>query len=132
VSKSVLFLAVEKLLDHPSCPGYFPAYELIMDDLRDYRFYDDDMLHPSEKAVEYIWKAFSDCYLDGDASDLWREIDKITRAVSHRIGTGSTESIKAFARTILKRIDSVSAKKPSINLSSERRYFLDLMGEIPR
>lgn len=127
VSKSVLFLAVEKLLDHPSRPGYFPAYELVMDDLRDYRFYDDDMLHPSETAVEYIWKAFSDCYLDGDTLDLWREIDKITRAVSHRFGTGSAESIKTFARTILKRIDSVSAKKPSINLSSERKYFLDLM-----
>ena len=59
VSKSVLFLAVEELLGHSSKPQYFPAYELLMDDLRDYRFYDDDMIHPSDSAINYIWEAFS-------------------------------------------------------------------------
>ncbi len=128
VSKSILFLAVEKLLKHSSGPDYFPAYELVMDDLRDYRFYDNDMLHPSEAAVEYIWDAFSDCYLDGDTIDLWKEVARITRAVSHRIRSGSQESIKIFAEAILKKIDSVSAIRPSINLDPERRYFLDLLG----
>ncbi|MCX6301469.1 MAG: GSCFA domain-containing protein [Bacteroidia bacterium] len=132
VSKSTLFLAVEKLLDHPSHPGYFPAYELVMDDLRDYRFYDNDLLHPSETAVEYLWNSFSDCYFDNETIELWKEIDKIARAVSHRIGTGSSEKIKTFAKSILKRIDSVSAKKPSVNLASERKYFLDLIEGIPR
>ena len=58
VSKSILFLAVEKLLKHSVAEGYFPAYELVMDDLRDYRYYAEDMLHPSQTAVDYIWKAF--------------------------------------------------------------------------
>ncbi len=127
VSKSILFLAVEKLLDHPSGPRYFPAYELVMDDLRDYRFYDNDMLHPSEAAVEYIWNAFSDCYFDNDTIELWKEIAKITRAVSHRIRSDSQESIKIFAEAILKKIDFVSAIRPSVNLDSERKYFLDLL-----
>ena len=59
VSKSILFLAVEELLNHSVKPQYFPAYELLMDDLRDYRYYNDDMLHPSTIAIDYLWDAFS-------------------------------------------------------------------------
>ena len=78
VSKSVLFLAIEELLNHPSKPSYFPAYELLMDDLRDYRYYDDDMLHLSSTAVDYIWRAFSDCYFDDKTKELVRELlDKL-------------------------------------------------------
>ena len=66
VSKSVLFLAVEELLNHSVSPQYFPAYELVMDDLRDYRFYNDDMLHPSTTAINYIWDAFSGCYMENN------------------------------------------------------------------
>jgi len=128
VSKSTLFLAVEKLLDHPSAPGYFPAYELVMDDLRDYRFYDNDMLHPSETAIEYIWNAFSDCYFDDETIELWREVSKISMALSHRIQSRSKESIKAFAEAIIKKIDTLSAKRRSLDLDSERKYFCDLLG----
>jgi len=53
VSKSVLFVAINELMKHKTSPGYFPAYELVMDDLRDYRFYNDDMLHPSASAINY-------------------------------------------------------------------------------
>jgi GSCFA family len=127
VSKSTLFLAVEKLLEHHSAPSYFPAYELIMDDLRDYRFYADDMLHPSDAAVDYIWNAFSDCYFDKNTIDTWKEVEKITNAVTHRFRSGSSESIKTFAEAVLKKIDTVCLKQPSLDLSSERKYFLDLL-----
>ncbi|OFY68243.1 MAG: hypothetical protein A2V64_12100 [Bacteroidetes bacterium RBG_13_43_22] len=133
LSKATLLLAVEKLLEHPSHPGYFPAYELVMDDLRDYRFYADDMLHPSDAAVDYIWNAFSGCYFDKNTLDTWREVEKITKAVSHRIQSGSNESIRAFAENILKKIDMLCAKRPSIDLTAEREYFLNLKNnrEIP-
>jgi hypothetical protein len=127
VSKSVLFLAVEELLKHSSKPGYFPAYELLMDDLRDYRFYDYDMLHPASSAVDYIWDAFSKCYFDENTLDLWQEVEKITRAVSHRIQTDSGDEIKKFAEKIISRIDFISARIPKANLNSERNYFLSLM-----
>jgi hypothetical protein len=126
LSKATLFLAVEELLEHPCRPGYFPAYELVMDDLRDYRFYANDMLHPSDAAVEYIWDAFSECYFDKNTLDTWREVEKITKAVSHRVKSGSKESIKAFAENILKKIDTVCSKSPSIDLRAEREYFLDM------
>jgi hypothetical protein len=124
VSKSVLFLAVEELLKHESCPGYFPAYEMVMDDLRDYRFYNDDMLHPSASAVEYIWNAFSHCYFDNNTLGLWHEVSGISKAVSHRIQSQSGRQLKKFAETIISRIDTINKKDPSINLDSERNYFL--------
>jgi hypothetical protein len=127
VSKSTLFLAVEKLLGHPSNPGYFPAYELIMDDLRDYRFYADNMLHPSETAMEYIWNVFSECYFDRDTLDTWKEIEKLTKALSHRIQSGSEKNRKVFAEAMLKKIDSVCSKRPYLDLSHERSYFLGIM-----
>ena len=126
VSKSVLFLAVEKLLEHPSKPAYFPAYELVMDDLRDYRFYDNDMVHLSGQAVDYIWEAFCNCYFDQATTGLWNEVSTILKAVSHRIRTDNGEHIRKFAENILSRIDLITEKNPFVNLEKERKYFLGL------
>jgi len=127
ISKSVLFLAVEELLRHPSKPGYFPAYEIFMDDLRDYRFYDEDMLHPSPAAVDYTWKAFTGCFFGSTTLNQWEEVAKITRAMSHRIQSGSGSGIKKFAEKMLSRIDAVSGQIQSIDLQKERKYFSDLL-----
>jgi hypothetical protein len=127
VSKSTLFLAVEDLLKHPSKPGYFPAYEILMDDLRDYRFYDEDMLHPSQTSIDYIWKAFTDSYFERKTFDLWQDVSKITRALSHRIQSGTGKETKKFAGNMLSKIDAVSSKIPIIDLNKERDYFKGLL-----
>lgn len=127
VSKSVLFLAVEELLKHPSGPVYFPAYELLIDDLRDYRFYDDDMVHPSKAAVDYLWEAFNRCWFDKKTTELWREVSKITMAAAHRINSGSTKEIKQFAGGMIFRIDSLILRNPGLNLEAERKYFLEIV-----
>ena len=129
ISKSVLFLAVEELLSHPSEPQYFPAYELLMDDLRDYRFYDEDMLHPSSAAVNYIWDAFSGCYFDKKTLNIWNEVTKITKACHHKLNTESGSKINLFATQMLKQISEIENKTPSINLSFERSYFNSLLKE---
>jgi len=126
VSKSVLFLAVEELLKHPSEPKYFPAYELVMDDLRDYRFYSDDMLHPADSAINYIWEAFAGCYLDSKTINTWNEVVKITKACNHRFKTDSDHKIKDFAERILKQISEIKGKVPTIDLSQEQNYFLKM------
>jgi hypothetical protein len=123
VSKSILFLAVEKLLEHPAVYGYFPAYEIIMDDLRDYRYYADDMLHPSQVAIDYIWKAFTDCYFDPQAFSLWNEVYGITKAMSHRFLSDSIPARNIFAANILRRIRSIRSRNNDIDLSSEIKYF---------
>jgi hypothetical protein len=126
VSKSVLFVAVEELLKHNISPRYFPAYELVMDDLRDYRFYKDDMLHPSTSAVNYIWEAFAGCYLDSNTISTWKEVVKITKAFNHRINTNSESKRVYFAERVLKQISDIKVKVPNIDLSREEDYFLKM------
>lgn len=127
VSKSALFLAVEKLLSHPSEPGYFPAYELIMDDLRDYRYYDEDMLHPSASAINYIWEKFSGCYFDKKTLELWSEVVRITKGYNHRLNSGSVTKTREFAEAMFRQISAVEKKIPSIDLSVEKSYFLKMI-----
>jgi hypothetical protein len=127
VSKSVLFLAVEELLNHPVSPQYFPAYEMVMDDLRDYRFYNDDMLHPSITAINYIWDAFSGCFMENKTMNIWNEVVKITKACTHRLNADSGFKINSFAERMLQQISDIEGKVPVINLSHERNYFLNLL-----
>ncbi len=129
VSKSILFLAVENLLKHKIVSGYFPAYELIMDDLRDYRFYAEDMLHPSATAIDYIWNLFSDCYFDPDTKNLWREVQNLIKAKNHRFLSDSKSGRTEFARSVLKKISQIENKNSQIDLNEEKRYFLDMTEE---
>jgi len=129
ISKSVLILAVEELMGHPSGPGYFPAYELVMDDLRDYRFYDDDMLHPSSSAINYVWQRFSDCYLDSRTVELRNEVIKVTRACSHRLTSALERKKKEFARSMIERISKIEDKIPTVDLKAEKAHFSKILGE---
>ena len=126
VSKSILVLAVEKLLEHQIVEGYFPAYELIMDDLRDYRFYADDMLHPSHAAVEYIWKIFSECYFETGTMELWKEVQGIAKTRNHRLLSDSPTDKKEFASQMLEKITAIEKEHPDINFARERSYFLKM------
>ncbi len=83
LSKATLLLAVDELCERrPDVCLYFPAYEIMMDELRDYRFYADDMVHPSPLAVEYIWQRFSDTFFDRktqEEAERWRKVAKRER-----------------------------------------------------
>ena len=127
VSKSLLFIAVDELLKHKAGPKYFPAYELVMDDLRDYRFYNDDMLHPSGIAINYIWEAFTRCYMDSKTINTWNEVVKITKACNHRFNNDSGIKRIKFAERILGKIYEIENKVPGIDISSEKSYFLNLL-----
>lgn len=127
ISKSVLFLAVDELLKHNSLPGYFPAYELVMDDLRDYRFYAADMLHPSSEAVMYIWDAFASSFIESNTYRIREEVVKITKAREHRLLTDSPSGVTRFARKMLAKIEAISITMPAIDLTSEKNYFLAML-----
>ena len=126
VSKSVLFVAINELLKHKTSPRYFPAYELVMDDLRDYRFYGEDMIHPSISAINYIWESFAGSYLENNTLNLWREVCKITRALNHRFNTDSKANRLQFAEKMLKLISDIKIKIPAIDLSEEEKHFLKM------
>ncbi len=84
LSKATLHLAVEHICDNLEWCQYFPAYELLCDDLRDYRFYASDLVHPSESAVEYIWEVFCQSYLDEKGMVKIKEGSKEYKRINHR------------------------------------------------
>jgi hypothetical protein len=85
------------------------------------------MLHPSSRAIDYIWEKFSSAYFDGSTKEIWAEMDGISKAVLHRIKNGTAEEQKKFAETLISKIDSAFKRMPSVNLSAERKYFLELL-----
>ena len=88
-SKAVLMLAIEKICDSYDDCIYFPAFEILNDDLRDYRFYASDLLHPSDEGIEYIWQKFIDTFLDKDGIRLLAEGAAKFKSLNHRPKTGA-------------------------------------------
>jgi hypothetical protein len=127
ISKSTLFLSVEELLKYSDYVEYFPAYELVMDDLRDYRFYNEDMVHPSEVAINFIWEAFSECYFESNTIKIYNEVVKITKACNHRFISDSRSKIIYFAERMLNQISDIERGIPTIDLSHEKNYFQNLL-----
>jgi hypothetical protein len=112
VGKSILRHAIHNFKD----VEYFPAYEIMMDDLRDYRFYESDMLHPSDVATEYIWGKFEDRYFSKETKSLNERWQKIARSLNHRaFNEGSTEHRK-FLQGVRHELKSLEAV---LNLSEE-------------
>jgi len=84
LSKATLHLAVEEIQKNDANCQYFPAYELLIDDLRDYRFYKEDLLHPNETAVQYIWEFFSEAYFPKGTQLINQQIEKFNTSLQHR------------------------------------------------
>lgn len=125
LSKSTLILAIHQLRNKFENVEYFPAYEIMMDDLRDYRFYADDMLHPSKQAIEYIWEQFSQAYFEKDTMEIIDNVNKVLLAKNHRPLNPNTENHRKFRERQVKFIEQLNAKYPFINLESESQFFKD-------
>ena len=95
-SKAVLRLAAEELAERHARIDYFPAFEILCDDLRDYRFYDTDMCHPSATAVNYIYEAFSEVFFTPPTRELASKFLKFVKRLRHRPLTADTEAIRKF------------------------------------
>lgn len=88
-SKAVLLLGVEEIVKYHEKCQYFPAFEIVNDDLRDYRFYASDMVHPSDEAIDYVWEKFTETFLDSEGKELLEKGGKEYRAARHRPKTGA-------------------------------------------
>lgn len=118
-SKAVLRLAAEELAaTHPNV-RYFPAYEILNDDLRDYRFYAADLTHPAPQAIEYIWEKFTAAALSDEARRLLPHIEAIVSAAAHRPLHPQSDAHRRFCREQLARI----AELPGVDFHAEERYF---------
>jgi len=127
LSKSVLHLAVEELgLRFPQI-SYFPAYELLLDDLRDYRFYDDDLIHPSSSAVRYIWQQFGTFAFDKTTRDIIQQLEQIHKAMEHKPFHPQDEAYLRFAQKNLAAISLLQHRCPELNLEAETAFFTAIL-----
>ncbi len=112
LSKATLLLATRQVA---GCT-YFPAYEILNDELRDYRFYQEDMLHPSPQAVEYIWQRLSETYLSDEARafiEAWRPLKA---ALNHRPFDPDSEEYRAFMDKTMLKVAELQKKYPTFAL----------------
>jgi len=112
VSKSVLRTSCYLIAAQSNNVDYFPAYEVMMDDLRDYRFYEEDMIHPSRLAQEYIWEKFSQSYFDPATSEALKQWQEVRKALLHRPLRPGSSSHRAFLKSTLARLEELRAVLP--------------------
>jgi len=125
LSKATLLLAIDQLIKgfgNQDC-SYFPSYELMMDELRDYRFYADDMLHISPVAIDYIFERFSKVLITKDSADIAKKVMKVLKAFRHRPVNPNTADFKEFVVQNLLQINQLTKQFPKLDFSMEREYF---------
>lgn len=116
VSKSTLRLAAHLAQEHKEAVSYFPAYELLLDDLRDYRFYSTDLLHPSQMAETYIWQKFVDTYLNAGFQQFIQEWQQIKQDLNHRPFAPESPSHQQFLQRLEAKLHHLS---PRIDVTQE-------------
>ena len=119
VSTATLRLAVEELVArHENC-CYFPSFEIFIDDLRDYRYYGEDFVHPSKMAIDYVWERFCEAVLTAEARERRPRIEQIVQSAEHRPFNPESEQHKQFCRKMIGKIDAMN----DLDFTAERVAF---------
>jgi hypothetical protein len=122
-SKARLIEAVHQVIHNNSFTYYFPAYELVIDVLRDYRFYDIDLVHPNYPATEFVLEKFSECCIDENSRLLMEEIRRIVTARKHRPFQPDTEAHRKFLQSHYEKTKALQEKHSFLDLKEELEYF---------
>jgi len=122
-SKAVLIQAVHDLANINNAIYYFPAYELVIDDLRDYRFYAEDLVHPNYQATQYVWEKFVDACIDNDTSKQFKLIREIKLAYQHKPFNPETSQHHQFLKKYANETAHLMEQFPNIQLTEELNYF---------
>jgi len=113
-SKAHLIAAVHEVFDMQEQASYFPSYEIVLDELRDYRFYKEDMLHPNQQGVNYIYERFSETYFTKETQALNSKIRKLKLALSHRPFNADSEGHQLFLKQTEEKIVALEKANPFI------------------
>jgi hypothetical protein len=113
-SKAILLSVIHKLVDDFENVNYFPSYEIMMDDLRDYRFYEKDMIHPSSLAIDYIWNKFSEVYFTEETIKIKKEIESIKKDLAHKPFNTSSEDFIKFKDSLASKIEIFTNSYPNV------------------
>ncbi|GLB52804.1 hypothetical protein NBRC110019_18440 [Neptunitalea chrysea] len=113
-SKSHLITALHKVVEPRKQIYYFPSYEIMIDELRDYRFYKDDMVHPSALAVDYIWERFTEVWISEETRTTMNEVESISKGLAHRPFNPNSEAHQLFLQKLADRVAALEKENPFI------------------
>lgn len=122
-SKARLIDAIHSVILEMQSSHYFPAYEIVMDQMRDYRYYDHDLIHPGPEAQEMVWQYFADTYFDEETKKLLPEIQKILSAYRHRPRFPEHPDYARFSEQQIKAIQAILKRYPELDFGEEIRHF---------
>ncbi len=128
VSKAALRMACHQLSEKYKQVSYFPAFEIMMDDLRDYRFYERDLIHPTESAADYIWQKFISCYGDQDSLSIISRWNELQKAMAHKPFQLESDSYKKFVAETIKQLEAL---QPYLDVQSEINQMKLQLGNNP-
>jgi len=120
LSKSTLHIAINKLTEQFENCNYFPAYEIVIDELRDYRFYKEDFVHPSDLAIQYVWEKFSDAYFDENTQLLNKALIKVIQSANHRPFNPESEAHQKFTKVLFETINNIQKDFPFLDFEKEK------------
>jgi len=123
LSKANLLLAIDEVIKSKNNCSYFPSYEIVMDDLRDYRFYESDLIHPNKIATDYIWEKFSNSIFSGECLQVINEISKVVTARNHRVRNINSSEHQKFVKSIIAKIELLNVNYSHLNLENDLKYF---------
>ena len=118
LSKAHLISAIHQIVDKKNT-FYFPSYEIMMDDLRDYRFYKNDMLHPNKTATNYIWEIFKKTWINEKSYPLMKEINSIQKSLQHRPFRKDSKKHQLFLQQLMNKIELITSKNPHIKFKKK-------------
>ena len=121
-SKAVLLHCVHQLVDKFSDLHYFPAYELVLDDLRDYRFFAEDMVHPNYAATRYVWEKFVPAVMDTETRELMKQLQPISAALKHKAFHPQSAAHQRFLSATLEKLEELNIKFPGLDWHHERAF----------
>lgn len=125
-SKALLHTAVHAMEQQYRNVAYFPSYELVIDDLRDYRFYAEDMVHPNYQATQYVWEKFTEACIDKESQELMKKLLSIHHAKNHRPIHEGSEQHQKFLASMLDKVKTISTQYAFLDMAEELKYFSSL------
>lgn len=125
-SKAALISAVHAAVENFAGVFYFPAYELVIDDLRDYRFYAEDMVHPNYAATNYVWDKFVAACMSADAQELMQQINEINAAIHHKPFNPASAAHKKFVQATLGKMELLKAEHTYLDFTAEQKQLTSI------
>jgi hypothetical protein len=121
LSKAILLQAVHELVTQNNNCNYFPAYEIVNDELRDYRFFEEDLVHPNKMAIQYVWERLKESAFSATGKEYVVELEKLLKAAEHRPFNPESGSYQQFRVSTLKKMEEFEKRFPHTNLKKEKK-----------